>query len=292
MAPRWVVVENVPGLLSSAKGGDFAAIVGTLERFGYCVSWRVLDSQYFGVPQRRRRVFVVGSLGNAGSLEVLFEREGSAGDSQESREKGKAIANGIVSRALTACRTGTGRLDPNGETVIIAASVKAASPSQRGAGSYPTPGDLVLTPWDGERARIISEDGIAPTLMGRDEGSQQPAYVAFDLAQITSGINRTRVDEGLPASTLNQVGQMHVAYNWQSGGDCRLSPGLPNLQANQTPAVGVRRLTPTECERLQGFPDGWTEGLSDSARYRCLGNAVTVSVAEWIGRRIVDANPT
>jgi DNA (cytosine-5)-methyltransferase 1 len=84
-----------------------------------------------------------------------------------------------------------------------------------------------------------------------------------------------------------EAGQMIVAYNWQSGGDVRLSFGKPNLHCGQVPAVWVRRLTPTECERLQGFLDGWTDGQSDSARYRMLGNAVCVNVAEWIGRRIV-----
>ena len=77
------------------------------------------------------------------------------------------------------------------------------------------------------------------------------------------------------------------AYNWQSGGDVRLNFGLPQLTCNQTPAVGIRRLTPVECSRLQGFPDDWTEGQSDSARYRMLGNAVAVPCAEWIARRIV-----
>ena len=103
----------------------------------------------------------------------------------------------------------------------------------------------------------------------------------------------------LVAATLNsggsagrfrtEPGEHLVAYNWQSGGDVRLSFGLPNLQANQVPAVGVRRLTPTECQRLQGFPDGWTavNGMSDSARYRMLGNAVAVPVAHWIGQQIV-----
>ena len=78
-----------------------------------------------------------------------------------------------------------------------------------------------------------------------------------------------------------------VAYNWQSGGDVRHSFGLPSLHSGQVPAVGVRRLTPLECERLQGFPDGWTDGQSDSARYRQLGNAVAVPVVEWIGQRIM-----
>jgi site-specific DNA-cytosine methylase len=81
-----------------------------------------------------------------------------------------------------------------------------------------------------------------------------------------------------------------IAYNWQSGGDVRHNFGKPTLQANQTAAVGIRRLTPTECERLQGFPDGWTDGQSDSARYRQLGNAVAVPVVEWIGKRINTIN--
>ena len=250
MEAEWVVVENVPGLFSSNGGADFAVIIRTLELFGYCVAWRVLDSQYFGVPQRRRRVFIVGSLRGTGSVKVLFESEGGKGHSAESKEEREAIANGTISRALTACKTATGRLDPNEQTFVTNA-------------------------FNGYTG-------------GPDDNDAQAHHlVVFDLAQITSNVKRTRVDEGLPASTLNQTGQMHLAYNWQSGGDCRLSFGLPNLQANQVPAVGVRRLTPTECERLQGFPDGWTEGLSDSARYRCLGNAVTVNVAEWISRRIV-----
>ena len=119
-------------------------------------------------------------------------------------------------------------------------------------------------------------------------------------------------------TTSNHRGDVSVetlVFNWQSGGDVRLglgdTPGT--LHASQVPAVamplranrwggsdshgdegnvvvnglGVRRLTPLECERLQGFPDGWTEGHSDSARYRMLGNAVAVPVAEWIGRRIL-----
>ncbi|MCJ7442995.1 MAG: DNA (cytosine-5-)-methyltransferase, partial [Methanotrichaceae archaeon] len=75
LEPKWVVIENVPGLLSSNKGRDFAVIIQWLVKRGYGVSWRILDAQYFGVPQRRRRVFIVGSFGNGRSAEVLFERE-------------------------------------------------------------------------------------------------------------------------------------------------------------------------------------------------------------------------
>lgn len=72
-SPRWVFIENVPGLLSSAQGGDFKVITSTLDELGYCVAWRVLDAKYFGTPQRRRRTYIVASLGTPGSAEVLFE---------------------------------------------------------------------------------------------------------------------------------------------------------------------------------------------------------------------------
>jgi site-specific DNA-cytosine methylase len=91
---------------------------------------------------------------------------------------------------------------------------------------------------------------------------------------------------------IDSESETFVAYNWQSGGRVQHSFGLPNLQSNQVPAVGVRRLTPTECERLQGFPDGWTDlPQSDTARYRQLGNAVAVPVIEWIGRRLQAVSP-
>lgn len=71
--PRWVFIENVPGLLNSAQGGDFKVVLSTLDELGYCVAWRVLDAKFFGTPQRRRRTYIVGSLGTPGAAEVLFE---------------------------------------------------------------------------------------------------------------------------------------------------------------------------------------------------------------------------
>ena len=72
LRPRWVVWENVPGALSSSRGEDFRCLLASLDELGYCVAWRVLDAQWFGVAQRRRRVFVVASLGDARAVEVLF----------------------------------------------------------------------------------------------------------------------------------------------------------------------------------------------------------------------------
>ena len=101
--PRWVVAENVPGLLSSNEGNDFRTVIGALEERGYCVSWRVLDAQYFGVAQQRRRVFIVGSLGNIGSAKVLFEREGVQGYTPKSRKARKENT-----RKTTSCLTSNG----------------------------------------------------------------------------------------------------------------------------------------------------------------------------------------
>jgi len=219
MAPQWVVVENVPGLFSSEQGEDFLVIVEALDQLRHGVSWRVFDSRYFNVAQRRERVFIVGSLGDMRSAEILFEPEGGEGDSAEGGKEGKAIAYALAGRS--------------------------------GGGS-------------------------------QRYGDCQENYVVTNAFHGYTG-----------GPDDNDAQAHHLVFDWQSGGDVRLNVSGKHTSAlsrGQTPAVcgpGVRRLTPTECERLQGFPDGWTEGLSDSARYRCLGNAVTVNVAEWIGKRLV-----
>jgi DNA (cytosine-5)-methyltransferase 1 len=98
--PRWLVLENVHGLLSSGSGRDFGTILGALAKLGYGFAYRVLDAQFFGVPQRRRRVFVVGCLGDwRAAAAVLFEREGLRRDPPPSREAGERVAPTIESRA-------------------------------------------------------------------------------------------------------------------------------------------------------------------------------------------------
>lgn len=124
---------------------------------------------------------------------------------------------------------------------------------------------------------------------------------AFDMAQITSSVNRTRVGPRLSVSTLASGSNLHVAYAFHASQDPIFGDICPAISGNATIGVhnhrGVRRLTPTECERLQGFPDGWTstgqdnKPISDAARYRMLGNAVAVPCAEWLGKRIVKYAP-
>lgn len=200
---RWVVIENVPGLLSSNKGGDMGALLWSLGQLGYGWAYRVLDAQYFGVPQRRRRVFIVGCLGDAtGAAKVLLEPESSAWSPAPSRKTGR------VSATLSASGAGTSRTGG-----------QAAEP------------DFL----------------VSHTLKSRRHGSSHDPT--------------------------------HDTY----------VPGKSKKDDKQNGSV--RRLTPLECERLQGFPDGWTaiEGdeTPDTPRYKAIGNAVAVPVVEWIGRRIV-----
>ena len=103
LRPDWLLIENVPGLLSSNQGADFEAVLETLSELGYAVAWRILDSRYFGVPQRRRRVYIVGHIRADCAAAVLFEPEGGTGDTEKGGEKGEGVAY-----ALTGSPGGTG----------------------------------------------------------------------------------------------------------------------------------------------------------------------------------------
>jgi DNA (cytosine-5)-methyltransferase 1 len=251
LEPGWVVVENVPGLLSSNSGEDFAIILRGLVQLGYGVSWRILDSQYFGVPQRRRRVFIVGSLRNGRSAEVLFEREGCTGDTPE----GKEAWENPTPNVAKCIGSHSGRYDLDSQ------------------GAYIPDISLPLA-----HSRSIDH---------QDESQQ--TYVAFSAdgygLDATKDLSPTLKHGGSEPNHHNAYRKMAIAYSLRAnpGGTLKPESGHDTTILSKS---GVRRLTPTECERLQGFPDGWTGGQSDSARYRQLGNAVTVPVIEWIARKI------
>ncbi len=257
LEPQWVVIENVPGLLSSNKGKDFAVIVQWLAKRGYGVAWRVLDAQYFGVPQRRRRVFIVASFGNGSAAEVLFESESGTWDYPPSREAGKEVAYSLRANPSHSGDKGDGGINT---TLIpsrsIAQSLTSSNTQNNGGGGI--------------------TDRSTPTLIVMAHGQA----------------NAEIVSDGEPSLTTNH--EAPILWEMSHADEAVRENGevVPTLQArmgtggNQVPMVGVRRLMPIECERLQGFPDGWTDGQSDSARYKQLGNAVAVPVVEWIGKRI------
>ncbi len=230
LRPRWVLWENVPGILSSSGGRDFGTFLGALGQLGYGWAYRVLDAQYFGLAQRRRRVFVVGHSGGwwQRAAAVLFERQCLSGDSAASGKKG-TVAAGEVARSL----------------------------GNVGGGH--------------------ALNGSRP--VGRMEADVETLLpVPFDTTQITSAGNYSHPKPGDPCHPLSEAGQ----------------PPAVGLLADQVDvhAATVRRLTPRECERLQGFPDDYTlipyrgKPASDSKRYRALGNSFAVPVVRWIGERI------
>lgn len=281
LEPSWVVIENVPGLLSSDKGRDFAVLIQWLAQRGYCVVWRVLDAQYFGVPQRRRRVFIVASFGNGSSAEVLFERESGAGNTPPSREAGKDVAFSLRANPSHSGDKGDGGIN----TTMIAQPLRAGRQfSDMGDGQS----NIVIGTLSASAGGLNRPAGqgneldfLVPSIIEQNNFVSTPDMISLraNPAQplISFDANRDGLtyDENI-APTLKHGGDGDKAHNAYA-------------KISVTHMQGIRRLTPIECERLQGFPDGWTDGQSDSTRYRQLGNAVAVPVVEWIGRRIVKA---
>jgi DNA (cytosine-5)-methyltransferase 1 len=238
--PKWVVWENVPGVLSSNRGLDFATFLRGLGECGYGFAYRILDAQYFGVPQRRRRVFVVGCLGDwRSAAAVLFERHSLQGHTAPSREQGEKIA-----KCLTA---GTGqRNDPETEEMIVKS--------------------------------IYSLQGSGTTSKTAN-GSGWNENVSFTLNKVdVHGVVQPTIIHGTQDPCTSDIA---FAQGRNNGGENVLMQSMT-----------VRRLTPMECERLQGFPDGYTDiktkgkPTPDGPRYKALGNSMAVPVMAWIGKRI------
>lgn len=294
--PRWFVWENVPGVLSSNGGRDFGSFLGALAELGYGFAYRVLDAQFFGVAQRRRRVFVVGHLGSwQRAAAVLFERESLRRDTPPRREAGQEAArsaafsagNSSNARSIGYIEEGTPQNGGNGDGFTEGGPMYTLNATGVHGVAHPIGTDIYNLRTTGDLACTLSTNGSSQTGSGPtvlqsmavrrltktdQHGVAHP--ISFDLAQITSATNRTRAEPGLPASTISKGSRMHVAQQ-----------------------MAVRRLTPVECERLQGFPDNYTnipwrksDQSPDGPRYKALGNSMAVPVMKWIGQRIQQVN--
>ena len=275
--PRWLVWENVPGVLSSNRGRDFGTFLAALGKIGYGFAYRVLDAQYFGVAQRRRRVFVVGYLGDwRRAAAVLFERESLSGHPAPSREAGEkatgytATSFGKYSEGVGTVRAAGGDLGGGSEALHVAKCLT----TRTGSAYDPTTENLPIA----FGAQNSSSQGdsastkVTPTL----DKSKTPA-VAWSIMPMNSGKDyKARVTD--------------VAQPLMAGGPVGGNQGGDFIQQS-----AVRRLTPTECERLQGFPDNYTqiawrnkaaEDCPDGPRYKAMGNSMAVPVMRWIGERI------
>ena len=267
--PKWCVWENVPGVLSSNGGRDFGSFLGALVELGYGFSYRVLDAQNFGVAQRRRRVFVVGCLGDwESAAKVLFESESLSGNTKPSRSAGQEIA-----RCLT---RGIGtRLDGETDTFVTEKIGALCARDYKGVGNqYVSEGKLITTkvyethPAD---SRIKEMGEVCQTVTSRwgTGGGNVPIALAENTIgrEPKNGGNGNGFTESDPMYTLNATGVHGVANS-----------------------MTVRRLTPIECERLQGFPDDYTNipKASDGHRYKAMGNSMAVPVMQWLGCRIAN----
>jgi DNA (cytosine-5)-methyltransferase 1 len=337
--PSWVVWENVPGVLSD-RTNAFGQFLTGLGELGYEYAYRVLDAQYYGVPQRRRRVFVVGCARGAGihPAKVLFEPESLCRDLTPSREAGEGSAGNTAhclrADGFDAGEDGTGRGTPLVPQVAPTLSAESYSPTKSSSGQQadwcipqianpltarmhkginttldegqtPIPASFYSN--DSRMDNIQTDGSCVPLKVGSGGTSGQPPAIAFETRFARNG--RGAPSEVVPPlkAQSGETGKGDAApcvafgidseHNGRAelSGPLQARAGTNNLRPSVSLGMQVRRLTPTECERLQGFPDNHTripwrgkpaEDCPDGPRYKALGNSMAVPVMRWIGERI------
>ena len=276
--PRWLVWENVPGVLSSNDGRDFGTFLGMLAELGYGFAYRVLNAQFTrtqrfprAVPQQRRRVFVVGYLGDwRPAAAALFERESLQGNPAPQRKAREGIAEQSETSVDGSWWDGK--------------QVAATLTKQNAGGNQRMP--------DKQNFNAVVTGAITARFGGNAMGAPEVdagLYIAVAQPVAFKVRGGVEVDSAGKAAGKGYLGSEEAAFTLAATQDQWLAA---------PPAMQVRRLTPIECERLQGFPDGWTNipwrkkpESPDGPRYKALGNSMAVNCMDWIGRRIamVDA---
>jgi DNA (cytosine-5)-methyltransferase 1 len=365
--PKWFVWENVPGVLSSNGGRDFGSFLGAVAELGYGFAYRVLDAQYFGVPQRRRRVFVVGCLGDwLAPAKVLFERESllrNPPPSRQERQETSAFSPssfGNYGEGVGTLRRDGGDLGGGSETLVTTNRLVAfgeyaddGTASTLKARDYKDHTDLIVYETHPADSRVKEMGEVCQTVTSRwGTGGGNVPLVQSIAIQDVSGRDKKQNGRGWNDEvmyTLDAAATQGVAYSIRedakannfSATPLEVTPALqalrPSVQSHHAqtfvahafkvrggcegggkgylgsdekaftlsvtqdqqiavssePNMAVRRLTPTECERLQGFPDGYTnipwrgkEDSPDAPRYKAMGNSMAVPVMSWIGKRI------
>jgi len=351
--PQWFIWENVPGVLSSGGGRDFGSFLGAVAECGYGFAYRVLDAQNFGVPQRRRRVFVVGHLGDwQPAAKVLFESESLSGDFKSSRKTRKSVtgfvessfgqyredviagttkASGgvlgggsetfltiplntmtILGRPSDNGRMGSG-IGKNGDpcpTITKAHSHAVVYENHPSDSRVKDMGDVcqtVTSTWGtgGGNIPFVQSFGIPGNWIGRKPENGGNATTPMDnVSPCLTKTDRHGVAFGFEPGIAKREGNPNrfskeLSPTLTASNDPSRSPQSSEV-TNQIAAVyaastSVRRLTPVECERLQGFPDNYTQipwnkkvsvDCPDGLRYKAMGNSMAVPVMNWIGTRI------
>lgn len=365
--PRYMVWENVPGAFSSNHGKDFAAVLeeavrvidpeappvpvpekgwptsGCLMGDGWSVAWRVLDAQFWGVPQRRRRIALVADFGGQSAPEVLFVRKSVSGDSEPGGETREGFAGGSaestgssvyclqgngIDRADTARCNGRGwkenvsyTLNTIDRPAVCAGFKLGNSEKARSIGYCEEQAPTLNAECGGNKPAILDMShacdvirdcgGTSPSLQARmGTGGNQVPLVAYGIGNGQANEAATMAFE--KAQTLNTMHDAQAVFC--AAVDCRNGTENPKINGTlQAKSSGgssvnlqnvcrvnrsVRRLTPLECERLQGFPDGWTDigdwvdskgktrKTTDSARYKALGNSIALPPWKWVLKRL------
>lgn len=315
--PRFVIWENVPGAFSSNGGRDFLAVIrafaetadpnayvpeperrkgrtdqyvwkyaGSIVGNGWSIAWRTVDAQYWGVPKRRRRIYLVLDLGDERAAEVLFERKGVPGDTEPCGAAGQGTAadpsgsdggshttgdRTYAVRMRSGCEGGgkgpviqedkSGTLVMNNDQTLF---VPDGGGFYGGAGATRAGVAECKQYFTQQRIGLYIQGGAASNLMARDYKSGSDLVVepvVYPGVSITDPVSRSNPKPGDAAPTL-----VNDSRNYLVDG------GKPRRK------YIVRRLTPVECQRLQGFPDGYEDGVpgSDSARYKMWGNGMAL----------------
>ncbi len=351
--PTWFVWENVPGVLSNNKGRDFHTFIEGLQEIGYSLSWRVLDAQFFGVPQRRKRVFVVGhrSTDWRYSYKTLFESESLSGYLAKSRNKrstrqatatttqGSQESNGVAYDYQRMGQYGNGSKSstklardykdatdlvvyeshPNDSRVKPMGKVCSTVAARWGTGGNNTP--LVKVGDINEEVKVrkhsVDIHNLQQLLRTYKSNSKKTnRQIAEELSIPMTKVEhwfRTDSSFAIPSDNIwldlkkcigievNTFDAQIMEFEYREGvfestqrvyDSSGKSPTLTATNDNQLihHKSLIRRLSPIECERLQGFPDDYTNIRGDKtpygARYKALGNSMAVPVIEWIGRGI------
>lgn len=309
LRPRWFIWENVPGAINKGMRRGFFQFTQALSNIGYCSSWRVLDAQYIrvdgyprAVPQRRRRVFLVGYLGDwRPPCAVLFEQEGLLGDSPPCRTKGERATGMLENCTGKSGGSGltAGFLPSQGKKAQGIGYEEELSPTLRaGCSDY---GLLSFNPQAGskEKASLSIRDNIASTVIA----AYPQAIVEQETIIISTGNTNANgkpySEDGVSRTVTAALDQAVVITENEDSSITKQEILQEKADYNGSLFVkqkpSVRRLTPVECERLQGFPDNWTkipwrgkdaEDCPDGPRYKAMGNSMAVNCMRWLGQRI------
>lgn len=303
LRPRWIIFENVPGLLSIDGGRTFGTFLGTLAGLGYGWAYRVLDGQHW-VPQHRKRVWVVGYLGDwTAPGEVLLKPESLCGNPTPGRQAGEEDP-----RAAAAGPGGAGGaigFYTTGGTHGVNAYDEAMPALKVGSGlGIPSPPRVFYSTgrgWWNESKDTAGTIRASPTAMWTDGTLIIPGtrWVPEEAKCITTRVHmdfetETIISEGIyvpEASATAKAISLHLTQtpiHLEDVSVCQSKEARIGVYIPDAPTAIVRRLTPLECERCFGFPDNWTNipGATDTKRYKALGNSMVVPLVRAIGLAI------